>query len=89
VNFFPEKLSKNCTYDFPATSGAEISKKLKKIRKALDSSSKVPAPVFPNAPEFVPIISFHWFELILGAVPILVPLAEKKYQKTKAKKQKN
>jgi hypothetical protein len=39
-------------------SGAAISKKLKKIRKALDSSSNVPTPVFPNAPEFLPITSF-------------------------------
>jgi hypothetical protein len=38
--------------------GAAISKKLKKIQKALDSSSEVPAPVFPNAPEFVPFTSF-------------------------------
>jgi hypothetical protein len=38
--------------------GSAFSKKLKKIRKALDSGYEVPAPVFPNAPEIVPIISF-------------------------------
>jgi hypothetical protein len=60
-----------------------ISKKLKNIRKALDSSSKVPTPVFSQiSTDHI----FHQFELILGVVPILVPLVEKKYQKTKAKK---
>jgi hypothetical protein len=58
VKFFPRKLLKNCTYDSPTTPGSAFSKKLKKIRKALDSGYEVPAPVFPNAPEIVPIISF-------------------------------
>jgi hypothetical protein len=38
--------------------GSAFSKNLKKIRKTLDSGYEVPAPVFPNAPEIVPIISF-------------------------------
>jgi hypothetical protein len=58
MNFFPGKLSKNCTYNSPAMPGSAFSKKLKKIRKALDSGYEVPALVFPNAPEIVPIISF-------------------------------
>jgi hypothetical protein len=53
VNFFLESSKK-----IAHMPGVVFSKNLKKIKKALDWSFEVPAPVFLNAHEFVPITSF-------------------------------
>jgi hypothetical protein len=58
VNFFSRKALEKLHIGFPGYAGFGVLKKIKKIMKALDSGSEVPAPVFPNAPEFVPITSF-------------------------------
>jgi hypothetical protein len=58
VNFLFSESSRKVAHIIPCYVGFGVLKKIKKIRKALDSGYKVPAPVFPNAPEIVPIISF-------------------------------
>jgi hypothetical protein len=58
VNFFSRKALEKLHIRLPHYARFGILKKIKKIRKALDSGYEVPAPVFLNAPETVPIISF-------------------------------
>jgi len=86
VNFFPWKLSKNCTYDLPTSLASAISKKLKKNQEGPRFEPRSSSTCFSVYSWICTDHVFLRFELILGVLPILVPLVEEKKIKKIIKK---